>query len=112
MEYREPRAIKREDAAEAFASADVGRINDALIGLVYHDPDGRWVQDQCLALLDYPDNDVRGLAVTCLGHIARIHRDLDRDRVLPALEGLRDDPTIGGRAQDALDDIAIYLGGR
>jgi hypothetical protein len=110
MEYREPQAITKEEAAQAFASADVEQINDALIGLTYHDPDGQWVQDQCLALLDYPDDDVRGLAATCLGHLARIHRNLDRDRVVTALEGLRDDPAIGGRVQDALDDIAIYLG--
>jgi hypothetical protein len=110
MEYREPQAITREEAAKAFASTDVERITDALIGLTYHDPDGRWVQDQCLALLDNPDNDVRGLAATCLGHLARIHRDLDRDRVLSALEQLQADAAIGGRVQDALDDIAIYLG--
>lgn len=112
MEYREPQPITREQAAEAFASADVERINDALIGLTYHDADGHWVQEQCLALLDYPDSDVRGLAATCLGHLARIHRDLDRDRVVEALEELRSDPIIGGRARDALDDIAVYLGDR
>lgn len=112
MEYREPQVITREEAAEAFKSTDVERITDALIGLTYHDPDGRWVQDRCLELLDYPDNDVGGLAATCLGHLARIHRDLDRDRGLSALEELRDDAEIGGRVRDALSDIAIYLGER
>lgn len=112
MEYREPLAITREDAARAFASADVEQINDALISLTYHDDDRRWVEGQCLALLDHPDSDVRGLAATCLGHIARIHRELDRNRVLPALDALRNDPLVGGRAQDALDDIAVYLGDR
>ena len=52
---------------------------------------------------------VTGLAVTSLGHIARIHRQLDLDKVLPVLEKLRSDPEIGGRVEDALDDIRKYL---
>lgn len=47
MEYREPQAITREDAANAFQSSDVERINEALAGLTFHDPDGGSVEDQC-----------------------------------------------------------------
>jgi hypothetical protein len=56
-----------------------------------------------------PNSEVARLAVTCLGHVARIHRTLDLDRVLPVLETLRKDPEIAASMGDALDDIEMYL---
>jgi hypothetical protein len=55
---------------------------------------------------------VRGMSALCLGHLARIHRQLDLDRVLPILHGLEADQDIGWRVGDALDDIESFLGRR
>jgi hypothetical protein len=52
---------------------------------------------------------MRGLAATCLGHVARIHKRLDLDLVLGALVPLKSDPVIGGYVRDALDDIKFFL---
>jgi hypothetical protein len=111
MEYHEPEPITRRAAQEAFAGGDARRIADALVAVTFSDPDWRWVQGECLVLLDHPSDEVRGLAATCLGHLARIHGQLDRRPVLAALCEHRDDPVIGGRVEDALDDIATYLRG-
>ena len=54
--------------------------------------------------------DVSGLAIICLGHLARIHRRLDLDRVSPLLKELRRDKEIGDRVGCALDDIQIFMG--
>lgn len=109
MKYSEVEPITREEAGIAFASGVPEKLCEALIGLVYHDPDWKWLQDQCLALAAHSDVDVAGLAVTSLGHLARIHRKLDLEKVLPVLERYRTDPRIGGRVEDALDDIETYL---
>jgi hypothetical protein len=42
--------------------------------------------------------------------LARIHGTLDLDRVEPKLRELRKDPDVGGRAEDALDDIQKFMG--
>jgi hypothetical protein len=53
---------------------------------------------------------VRGLAATCLGHLARIHRQLDTATVIPRLNEMLTDPDVKGVAQDALDDISVFIG--
>jgi hypothetical protein len=93
------------------ASGSQEQITDALVGLAYHEQDWRWVQSQCLRFLSSADPDVRGLAATCLGHIARILGRVDKELVLPALQPLLTDPQIAGRVEDALEDIRIFTSG-
>jgi hypothetical protein len=105
----EVKPITRTEAEAGLTSGIPDKICDALIRITYHDPDWRWVQDMCLELASHSDPQVSGLAVTCLGHLARIHGFLDVEKVLPTLRRLRDDPKISGRVADALDDIKMYL---
>lgn len=109
MRYQPVHPISREEYEAAIKSGDSEVMCDALVRLTFHEPDWRWVQDECLTLADHPDVAVRGLALTCLGHLARIHRTLDLDRVLPCLRRRLLDPEVAGRAEDALDDIDIFL---
>ncbi len=106
--YQEPERISREKAERILSSGSPTEICDALVGLAYHEPDWRWVQGQCLRFLGHPDEQVRGLAATCLGHVARIHGRVDKQLVVPALQRLLTDPEIGGRAEDALGDIRMF----
>ncbi len=48
--------------------------------------------------------------MTCLGHIARIHKSIDIDRALPVLRSAMNDPRIAGYAEQAIEDIEIYVG--
>lgn len=109
MRHHEVLPISREDAELALGSGFADRICDALVRLAFHDPDWRTVQNRCLEFVRHEHTDVRGAAITCLGHLARIHGVLDRDRVVPVLSQVLDDPEVGGRAQDALDDLAMFL---
>lgn len=59
--------------------------------------------------LSHSDLDIRGLAVTCLGHIARIHKQLDREHVKNILTQLLHDKVISARVEDALGDIEMFL---
>jgi hypothetical protein len=74
-----------------------------------HDPDAAWVTDRALRLVNSPDFGVRAAAVTALGHLARIHRAIDEERVVPVLRRLSNEPEIAGRVEDALDDIAVFV---
>lgn len=107
--YREPLPISREDAETEFSSDVSERICDALVSVTFNETDWRWVQEKCLHFITSSYTEVRGLAVTCLGHLARIHRKLDLEKVLPILKNLQNDAEIGGRVEDALDDIEPLL---
>ena len=81
--------ITQSEAEAGLASGVPDTICDALVRITYHDPDWRWVQEKCLELAGHADPQVAGLAVTCLGHLARIHRVLDLEKVLPTLRRLQ-----------------------
>jgi hypothetical protein len=97
-------------AAQAILSA--GRPDDiplTLIRLSYHEPDWRWVQDLCIEFSSHRDPWIRRACATAIGHLARIHRTLDKDQVVPLLYKLLKDPEMGDAADDTLDELQIYL---
>ncbi|MFF4312763.1 hypothetical protein [Streptomyces sp. NPDC001507] len=91
-------------------SSDVGLSTRALLRLTYDDPDRIRVEAVLLGCLSpEADAQIRALAVTCMGHLARIHRAVSAN-IVRRLQELLDDPELGGRAEDALDDIAAFSG--
>jgi len=90
---------------------DTERICNALLGIVFCEPDWQWAQNIFLELLENGHPDIKGLSATCLGHIARIHGKLDKAKVISALKKYLHDPRlhIRGNALDALQDIEQFL---
>lgn len=109
MIYVLPATISHEEAESVFRSGDSKEICATLVSLALNDTQWKWVQQKCIDYSDDPDPEVRGGAVTCLGHIARLHRELDVDVVVPVIQRLMHDPEVAGRAEDAWDDLSLYL---
>ena len=107
--YQEALPINREDAEMAFSSGVSEEICDALLRITFNDSDWHWVQEKCLYFINSHSSDVRGLAITCLGHLARIHRKLDLKKVLPLLKNLQNDSQVSGRVEDVFDDIKTFV---
>jgi hypothetical protein len=86
-------------------------ISQTLVALALHDADWKKVEKYCLEFLEHPDAGVRAVAATCIGHLARIHKTLDLDIVLPALYRHLSDPGqwVAGNADNALSDIEIFM---
>ena len=90
-------------------SGSIARMTDALLALTLNDPDGPWVEKLLLKCLDgSPEIQMRSLAITCLGHVARIHGTITNPEVVPKLKMLSADQLLGGFAEDALDDIKTF----
>jgi len=109
MYYENVLPIKRHEAKIAFSSKNAINICDALLRITYHDSDWQWVQSYCLYFSKHTDIEVRRLAITCIGHLARIHGLLDLQLVNSLLNELINDPEVHGYVQNALDDISIYV---
>jgi hypothetical protein len=107
--YHEVLPITRAEAEAAFSAGAPETVADALLSIAYHESDWRWVQGWCLQNAKHEDIWVRRTAVTCFGHLARIHHDLDEHLVLPSFEELRSDSELSGWVDDALDDIRMFL---
>jgi hypothetical protein len=109
MQYREVQERGRQEIELLLRSPEKMDRLDALLSATYYDPEWRWVQNRCLEFLSHGDHEERGLAATCLGHLARIHKELDIELVLSRLAPLKNDPLVGSSVQDALDDIRFFL---
>ncbi|WP_433604971.1 hypothetical protein ACQP2P_26100 [Dactylosporangium sp. CA-139114] len=114
-EPQESAAPTREWRDEQLAmvhGADLDIATDALLELAHREPDRGWTERLLLQIIDGDaDAQLRALAVTCLGHVARRHRAIDRETVLPVLRELLDDPTLGDRARETIDDIETFASG-
>ena len=98
----------RNEKLTDLASGDMGRATRALLYLTYEEPDRKWLEDLLISQLR-KDNDpqLRSLAVTCMGHVGRIHGIIG-SRIIDCLEILLGDPVLGGIAEDALGDIRAF----
>ena len=109
MKYHEIFPMGRPELESLIASGNESAIIEALLSAAYHEPDWRWVQGLCLRFLDHTDVAVKSNAATCLGHIARIHKNLDLDLVLPKFAASQARCRNRARVEDALEDIRFFL---
>jgi hypothetical protein len=107
--YHEIFPMSRSELERLIDSGNDSAIIQGLLSAAYYDPDWRWVQNLCLRFLSNPDNGIRSNATMCLGHLARIHGQLDIEIVMPRLRELLSDPSIAPSAEDALEDIKLFL---
>lgn len=100
----------KSEIEELLKSDDAGVVTEALMYLCFNINDPEWVQDKCIELAESDkDMNVRKLSLTCIGHVARIYSKINKSKVVPVLEKYLRDPALSGRAQDALDDIEIFV---
>ncbi|WP_207513112.1 hypothetical protein [Longitalea luteola] len=102
--------LDKELAEKIFASKDVKNICHALVAIALNEQDWKWVQDKCLYFFMSNNSEISGLAATCLGHVARIHGKLEKDKVISILRTRLNEPEIAGIG-DALDDIEMFIKG-
>ena len=102
--------MDRSAVLKALDSGDVLNLSRALVSASLHDPDRAWIESLLKRFLVHDDPWIRGIAATCVAHVARLHRALDLAAIVPLLERLKSDPSTTGKAQDALDDIEVFIG--
>lgn len=111
LQYQEIGALSREDVDRAVREDKTELLLRAAIAVSMHDDDPCYAQDLCVRLSKHPHFNVRGNAILGFGHIARVHRRLDREVVQPIIQAaLRDaDAYVRGQAVCALDDTSFFL---
>ncbi len=112
MEYRDLPPVSHAELYSALSSPAADRAAAAVISVGLHESDWAWAEQVCLDALKDAREEVRAAAITSLGHIARVHGKISVALVVPALESLLTDPALGGVAEDALEDIHLFTGGR
>lgn len=99
----------KEEIEKILASNDVEKVTKALLYLTFNIDDFDWVQNTILRMVANDEEDISGLAMTCLGHLARIYAKIDKGKVIPCLVLKANDERFKGRVEDALDDIHMFV---
>lgn len=109
MKYAEIPQLTHEQIVRDLLSSDIEISSVALLSASLYGQDRNWIQEKCLTFLDHPDPTMKATAIRCLGHLARIHKKLDIEKVLPAIFRFKDDSYLSGVVEDTLDDIKVYI---
>jgi hypothetical protein len=108
--FQSPPPATPADVCAALDRGDVTSALDAMVGTaLYHRGDWKELQELHLRLLEHDDRQVSALAATCLGHLARVHRQLDEAQVVGTLRRNRSVPHLAGTVAGALEDIEVFL---
>jgi hypothetical protein len=109
-QYEEVLPKERSVVLVELNSGDVDKMVRALLSLAFYDEDRQWVQNKCIEFSIHNHFNVRGIAILCFGHLARIHRELDIDSVMPIVIKAFYDPDefVRGNADSALSDILLF----
>jgi hypothetical protein len=112
MKYETIEPISKDRAERLLAKDHCETICRTLVRVAMFEADRPWAQNQCLRFATHKDSFVRGVAATCLGHLARIHGKIDEDEVIPVVRQLLQDkdPLTRAKAEDAISDFSIFLG--
>jgi len=112
MKYEEVPTMTKVAILDGLNRADPEELKTIVLSAAMGIDDRRWAQAVCLQLATHPEPGVRGNAILGLGHLARIHRRLDRELVEPAILGASLDPDsyVRGHADSAAADVATFLG--
>jgi len=105
--YEQPAEATVDDVRAALDRGDSAEASSALVGASLGGADPEEVERLCRELLGGSDRAVAGVAATCLGHLARLAGSLGEES-LDALRAHLSDPDIGGRVDDALDDVETF----
>lgn len=88
---------------------DISFCNKLLLMLTMSSSNPEWIENLCIEIIkSQRDIELRGLAITCLGHLARIHGKICSKKVLTALTSVMDNAELSGRAEDAMSDIEMF----
>jgi hypothetical protein len=109
MKYVEPEPITRDEVSIRLASNNADLAAEAIIRMALWESEWEWAERVCLLALKNDKPKVKVAALTAIGHVARRFRTLHLDVVLPAINELHNDTRYKGAADDALDDIAVFI---
>jgi hypothetical protein len=109
MNYENLAPRGRAELEAMMKSGDAAVVATAVLSAALHETDRAYAERLIMESLQHQDAWVRGSAAIAASHIARVHRALSVNTIVPMIEKLLLAPHTKGKALDALDDIQLYL---
>jgi len=85
-------------------------IVDGLLSLALSADDGEFAEQVMTRYSQHDNENIRGIAILCFGHIARIHEVIHKEQVISLIQtALHDESSfVRGHAESALEDINMF----
>lgn len=109
LKYEDVNIVYLRDFFVSLKGNDMNKIASDMIGFVYGEKNWKEAERVILECLDDERSTVREIAVTCIGHIARIHGKINREAVGKKFANMKKNSQINGKIEDSLDDIDIFV---
>lgn len=109
MKNRRP---DRAFIARAERDDDLAALVRGVIAVALHDHDFDYAQDLCLRLAGHRNFNVRGNALQAMGHLVRLHEQLDEERARPLVEASLHDAFeyVRSQAEEVREETTRLLG--
>ncbi len=107
--YDVPKSIDKNEFLDIVSAGVIALVCDAIVRSAHFIHDYDWLLQQYILLLKHPNIEVRGVTVTCIGHLARLCENADKAQLLEILDPLLSDDELSGRVEDAIDDVRTFL---
>ncbi len=108
LRYQAPSEISKMEFLDIIADNVIVLMCQAIVDAVHNISDYDWLLFQLKNLLIHPDEQIRGVTVTCIGHLARLNPKADRKELLSILRPMLSDSPIIGQVEDAIDDVCTF----
>ena len=92
-------------------SEDTKVVVNGLLSLAFYSSCRQQVENICIYFSENSNANIKGIAILCFGHLARIHGQLDLKKIMPIVKSNLDNQNvfIAGHAHSAKDDIETFL---
>jgi hypothetical protein len=108
--YSEPVELSKIEINKILSSNDNRAICHALISMAFYEEDLDFCSTIIMKCFENKNEYVRGNAVLCIGHIARIHKIVYKELPSIVYRGLNDSSSyVRGHAESALSDIRVFM---
>lgn len=113
MEYEEPGIYTKAQIKHIVDSNDHEALSKMLVGVAFNEKDLAFAYGIICNYLNHDDEQITGLAIICLAHLARIHGHVPEVQTINFLRNIINSNRgkiniIKGRICDAIGDFSIY----
>ncbi|WP_046226131.1 CPCC family cysteine-rich protein [Paenibacillus dauci] len=98
---------KHQKVIHLINSDNPDTVVDGLLSLALNADDGAFAENMMTRYSQHDNENIRGIAILCFGHIARIHGVVHKERIIPLIQNALHDESsfVRGHAESAMEDI-------
>lgn len=98
------------EVEKALSSDNKDIVINGIMYMIFNMNDVNWISNHLIRLSKHNNLEISSLALTCFGHLTRLHGSVGNLKcVSELLKNMSKDVSLGGAAEDAMDDIETFM---